>query len=82
MKYILLFMFLISISLAEETPTFYYKKNNLMNLSEIDNPYCEGTIRKDSVLYVAIEQDKQYIAIQTLARDPRCCPTRALPLIK
>lgn len=82
MKYILLFMFLISVSFAEETPTFSYKKNDLMNFSEIDNPYCEGAISKDSVLYVAIEQDRECIVIDRLARDPQCCPTRALPLIK
>jgi len=82
MKYILLFMFLTLNLIGQEIATFSYKKNNLMNLSEIENYYCEETISKDSILYTAIEQDKEHIAFKTLFRDPKCCPTRALPLIK
>jgi hypothetical protein len=42
-------------------PTISYKKTNakFINLYEIENPYCSGTLEQDSILYIAIQKDKE-----------------------
>jgi hypothetical protein len=74
MKYILLFLILISQGLCGELqlmtdsyevdpaiPTISHKKTNdkFVKLSEIENPYCEGVLDKDSTLYAAFQKDKE-----------------------
>ena len=74
MKYILLFLILISQGFCGELqlmtdsyevnpsiPTISHKKTNdkFVKLSEIENPYCEGVLDKDSTLYAAFQKDKE-----------------------
>jgi hypothetical protein len=43
-------------------PTISQKKINskFVNLSEVENPYCEGALDQDSILYIAIQKDKEH----------------------
>jgi hypothetical protein len=75
MKFILLSLIFISQSFCGELklmtdsyvtdpaiPTISHKKTNpeFVNLSEIENPYCAGTLEQDSILYIAIQKDKEH----------------------
>lgn len=76
MKYILLFLIFVSYGVCGElkimtdsyvndaTPTISYERNNkFIGLLEMENPYVDGTIDKNSILYTIIQQDKKSIEL-------------------